>query len=162
MAATLTGSQTVGPFYHYGLIHDDLKRIAARGAANEEVAIVGRVTDGDGALVPDAMLEFWHPSSGFARVTTGEDGAYALSLPKPQSDGPGAAPYFAVAVFGRGLLMQLHTRCYLPGDPALERDPVLAAVEPARRATLVCAAEGAAVRFDIVLQGEGETVFFAV
>ena len=162
MAGTLTGSQTVGPFYHYGLIHDDLKRIAAPGAANEEVSVVGRVRDGNGEPVPDAMLEFWHPSSGFSRVTTGKDGTYALSLPKPAPDAAGVAPYFSVAVFGRGLLMQLHTRCYLPGDPALERDPVVASVEPARRTTLIGKADGAALRFDLVLQGEGETVFFAV
>jgi protocatechuate 3,4-dioxygenase alpha subunit len=162
MAETLTGSQTVGPFYHYGLIHDDLKRIATPGAANEAVSVVGSVRDGNGELVPDAMLEFWHPSSGFSRVTTGKDGAFALSLPKPAPDAAGAAAYFSVAVFGRGLLMQLHTRCYLPGDPALERDPVLASVEPARRATLIGTPEGSAVRFDVVLQGEGETVFFAV
>ena len=162
MAETLTGSQTVGPFYHYGLIHDDLKRIAARGAANEEVSVVGRVVDGAGAAVPDAMLEFWHPSSGFSRVTTGKDGAYALSLPKPKADAADCAAYFAVSVFGRGLLIQLHTRCYLPGDPALERDVVLASVEVARRGTLVGKAEGSGLRFDLVLQGEGETVFFAV
>ena len=162
MAETLTGSQTVGPFYHYGLIDDDLKRIAVRGAANEEVTVVGRVTDGNADLVPDAMLEFWHPTSGFARVTTGKDGGYSLSLPRPKPDAAEAAPYFTVAVFGRGLLMQLHTRCYLPGGPALERDPVLASVAPGRRGTLVGKAEGAAVRFDLVLQGEGETVFFAV
>src|SRR5690606_1305374 len=119
MAETLTGSQTVGPFYHYGLIHEDLARVAVRGAANEEIALAGAVVDGDGAPVPDAMLEFWHPSSGFARVTTDKDGAYALSLPRPKPDAAGEAAYFAVAVFGRGLLMQLHTRCYLPDDPAL-------------------------------------------
>lgn len=162
MAETLTGSQTVGPFYHFGLIDDDLKRIVVRGAANEEVAVVGRVTDGNDEPVPDAMLEFWHPSSGFSRVTTDKDGAYALSLPKPKADSADCAIYFAVSVFGRGLLIQLHTRCYLPGEPALERDPVLASIEPARRATLVGKAEGATVRFDLVLQGEGETVFFAV
>jgi protocatechuate 3,4-dioxygenase alpha subunit len=162
MAETLTGSQTVGPFYHYGLIHEDMARIAVRGAANEETAVVGRVLDGAGESVPDAMLEFWHPSSGFARVTTGKDGAYALSLPKPKPDAADAAPYFAVAVFGRGLPTQLHTRCYLPGGPTLEHDPVLASVKPARRATLVGKAEGPAVRFDLVLQGEGETVFFSL
>lgn len=162
MAETLTGSQTVGPFYHYGLMHEDLRRIPVRGAANEEVAVVGRVVDGAGEAVPDAMLEFWHPSSGFARVTTGKDGAYAASLPRPQADGPAAAPHFSVAVFGRGLLMQLQTRCYLPGDDAIAADAVLARVEPERRRTLIGRAEGGALRFDIVLQGEGETVFFAV
>lgn len=162
MAETLTGSQTVGPFYHYGLMHEDLRRIPVRGAANDEVAIVGRVVDGAGEAVPDAMLEFWHPSSGFARVTTGKDGSYAASLPRPQADGPDFAPHFAVAVFGRGLLMQLQTRCYLPGEAALERDAVLAQVEAARRGTLVGRIEGDATRFDIVLQGEDETVFFAV
>lgn len=162
MMQTLTGSQTVGPFYHYGLMHEDLRRVPVRGAANEEVAIVGRVVDGAGEAVPDAMLEFWHPGSGFARVTTGKDGAYSASLPRPPADGPGSAPHFAVAVFGRGLLMQLYTRCYLPGGDALEKDAVLAQVEPDRRSTLVGRPEGAATRFDIVLQGPGETVFFAV
>lgn len=162
MAETLTGSQTVGPFYHYGLIHDDLRRIPVRGAANAEISVRGRVVDGAGAAVPDAMLEFWHPSSGFARVTTNAEGAYSLSLPQPKADAPGEAAYFAVAVFGRGLLTQLHTRCYLPGDPALSADPTLAAVPLERRATLVARGEGGPLRFDIVLQGEGETVFFAV
>lgn len=162
MAETLTGSQTVGPFFHYGLIHDDLRRVAARGAANADVAVRGRVADGAGAPTPDVMLEFWHPSSGFARVATDADGAYELSLPRPRPDAPGEAAYFAVAVFGRGLLRQLHTRCYLPDDPALEADPALAAVEAARRGTLIARSEGGALRFDVVLQGEGETVFFAV
>jgi protocatechuate 3,4-dioxygenase, alpha subunit len=162
MAETLTGSQTVGPFYHYGLIHEDLRRIAVRGAANEEVSIVGRVLDGAGEAAPDFLLEFWHPSSGFARVAPGKDGGYAASLPRPQADGPASAPHFAVAVFGRGLLVQLHTRCYLPGEPALAGDAVLAQVEAERRSTLIGRAEGAAIRFDILLQGEGETVFFAL
>jgi protocatechuate 3,4-dioxygenase alpha subunit len=108
------------------------------------------------------MLEFWHPTSGFARVTTGKDGAYSMSLPKPKPDAAGSAPYFAIAMFGRGLLIQLQTRCYLPGDPALERDPVLASVEQDRRGTLIGKAEGATVRFDLVLQGDRETVFFAL
>ena len=95
-------------------------------------------------------------------MTTGKDGSYSASLPRPPADGPASAPHFAVAVFGRGLLMQLQTRCYLPGDDALAKDAVLAQVEPDRRRTLIGRAEGAALRFDIVLQGQDETVFFAV
>ncbi|HWP34616.1 MAG TPA: protocatechuate 3,4-dioxygenase subunit alpha [Thermodesulfobacteriota bacterium] len=155
-----TGSQTVGPFFHHGLIRDDLRRVPAPGTQEADVVVSGRVVDGQGEGVPDAMLEFWHPSSGFARAATDGEGRYRISLPRPRPEGPDRAPYFAVALFARGLLRQLHTRCYLPGDPALDRDPVLASVPPGRRGTLVGVPRGGEVGFDVVLQGPGETVFF--
>ncbi len=156
-----TASQTVGPFFHHGLIHDDLQCLPVHGAANAEVAVRGRVIDGCGEPVTDAMLEFWHPSSGFARVATDDAGAYALALPRPKAGPSGALPHFAVAVFARGLLRHLYTRCYLAGEAKAPSDPVLASVPTDRRATLLAAGEGDAVRFDVVLQGPGETVFFA-
>jgi len=162
MKRIVTGSQTVGPFYHYGLIHDDMRRRPVHGAANEEVRIAGRVVDGAGQPTPDVMLEFWHPSSGFARITCDPDGRFALSLPRPKADEGGGAPYFSVLVFGRGMLRHQHTRCYLPGGPGLDGDPVLAKVPADRRATLIARAGGDALGFDIVLQGDGETVFFAI
>lgn len=155
-----TASQTVGPFFHGGLIRDDIQCLPVHGAANAEVVVRGRVIDGAGEPVTDAMLEFWHPSSGFARVATDDSGAYAVALPRPKAGPSGALPHFAVAVFARGLLRQLYTRCYLAGAADVLADGALAGVPADRRGTLLARGDGDEVHFDIVLQGPGETVFF--
>lgn len=162
MSLKPTSSQTVGPFYHFGLLHDDLKRRAVHGASNEECRISGRVVDGEGAPTADVFLEFWHPSSGFARISCDANGEFSVSLPRPAPDRKGGAAYFSVAIFGRGMLRHLYTRCYLAGDPALEHDAVLTGVPAARRDTIIARADGGRFRFDVVLQGGRETVFFDV
>lgn len=179
-------SQTVGPFFHIGLAWKFDAEIAPAGVAGERVEIEGRVLDGDGRPVPDAMLELWqadaegrypHPEDprggdvdprfrGFGRVATDANGAFRIATVKPgRVPGPGGrlqAPHLVCVVFMRGLLRHLVTRVYFPGDAANREDPVLALVEPGRRATLV-ARPGAApgrLAWDVVLQGAGETVFF--
>ena len=167
-----TASQTIGPFWH--VLDDpawsDLTRFGAEG---ERIALFGAITDGDGAPVGDACVEARQASpapgpawDGFGRVATGAGGGYRLTTLRPGA-AQGEAPHVAITVFARGLLRGLNTRAYFEGDPLNERDPLLASLDPARRATLVARNVGerdgvSAWRFDIRLQGEGETVFLDI
>jgi protocatechuate 3,4-dioxygenase alpha subunit len=154
-----TPSQTIGPFFGFALPfeHD---ADAADGESGDAIRVEGQVLDGAGEPVPDALVE---ASEGdqFARCRTDGEGAFHLTLHKPaMSDG---APCFEITVFARGLLRHLHTRLYLPGEEDLNRaDRVLQLVDESRRQTLIARRDGDIVRFDIRLQGEGETVFFAL
>jgi len=154
-----TPSQTVGPFFGFALPFED-DSDAADGDPREAMRVEGQVLDGAGEPVPDALVE---ASEGeqFARCRTDGEGAFHLTVRKPVvSDG---APCFEITVFARGLLRHLHTRLYLPGEEAAHRaDRVLQLVDESRRHTLVGRAVGGTVHFDIRLQGEGETVFFAL
>lgn len=168
--------QTVGPFLEIGF--GPLATSPDACGDVPELLVTGRVLDGAGDGVPDAVLESWHagtaPRAGrverelpefFARSLTDARGAYELRTTRPVPR-PGQAPHLELVVFARGLLRALRTRVYLPDDPeANDRDPVLCAVEDAdRRATLVAAAEGDRYVFDVRLQESGgrpETVFFA-
>jgi protocatechuate 3,4-dioxygenase, alpha subunit len=165
MSMQATTSQTVGPFFDLGfnwLIPDNL---AAPGISGERVTIEGRVLDGDGHPVPDAILEIWqanahgkyaHPEdtqekalekgfTGYGRIPTDDQGKFRFTTIKPgQVPGPSSgsekklqAPHIAVSVFARGLLRRLVTRIYFPGEPANATDFALNLVEPARRATLI-------------------------
>jgi protocatechuate 3,4-dioxygenase alpha subunit len=136
------------------------------------------VLDGRGAGVPDALVEIWqagpdgripqepgslhrdgHTFTGFGRASTDDTGRFSFTTVRPGAVGD-AMPFIGVTVFARGLLNRLFTRAYLPApDGALATDPLLATVEPARRATLVAVADGGTLHFDIRLQGEDETVF---
>jgi protocatechuate 3,4-dioxygenase alpha subunit len=159
----LTPSQTVGPFFWLGLCTRPCNEVAC-GA----VRIAGRVFDGAGDPVPDAMVEVWQADEsgryrgdfGWGRCGTDELGRFSFTTVKPGRV-DGQAPHLAVLVFARGLLKPVLTRMYFP-DEENGGDPVLAAVEPNRRATLVAVPEGEELRFDVHLQGERETVFFAV
>jgi protocatechuate 3,4-dioxygenase, alpha subunit len=178
-----TPSQTVGPFFGYALPVPQGGEVAPAGDPGA-VTLHGRVLDGAGAPVPDALVETWQTApdggvpaaggsmrrdpvtggflgrngtdfTGFGRVATDADGHYAVrTLP------PGGRPYLAVCVMARGLLHHLYTRAYLEADPA---DPLLGGLAPARAATLVAVPDGPGrYRFDIRLQGDGtheETVF---
>ena len=187
-----TGSQTTGPFFHDCLLRTGAMRDTAAppGAEGVRIRVEGRVTDGDGAGVPDVVLETWqanalgrfaHPADerrlplerdfiGFARVGTDADGYFALETVKPgrvpmRLDDPRLqAPHLCVAIFGRGLNNHLLTRVYFADEASNDEDPVLALVPAERRGTLVAAPAGgesaATYRFDVVLQGERETVFF--
>lgn len=193
-----TPSQTVGPFFHYGLPwrgcadligdtdigarpelfppeHYLLATPRARGkVAGTVMELHGRVLDGDGRPVPDAMIEIWQADAagqyvtndpdgfiGFGRSSTAEDGAFRFRTIKPGAAG-GQAPHIAIGVFGRGLLKRLVTRAYFAGAPENAADPILALVPEARRATLMATGADPLWHLDIVLQGEGETVFFDV
>jgi protocatechuate 3,4-dioxygenase beta subunit len=180
-----TPSQTVGPFFSIGLGWLSGCDIAPPGVAGERVHVSGRVVDGEGAPVPDALLELWqanargryrHPEDardepvepafdGFGRVATDEDGRFTFATvrpgPVPSPAGALQAPHIAVSVFARGLMKRLVTRLYFPDQPENAGDFVLGRVPAARRRTLV--AEGrpdGSLLWDVVLQGPEETVFF--
>lgn len=161
----LTPSQTVGPFFSFALPFEGGER-AVNGDAPGAVRIEGQLLDGGGEPVPDGLLELW-AGEQFARSRTDPEGAFHFVLHKPAPPSRPAditeAPYFNVTVFARGLLKHLLTRLYFPDEEAANAtDPVLQFVEPARRHTLVARRDGGVLRFDVHLQGEEETVFFAV
>jgi protocatechuate 3,4-dioxygenase, alpha subunit len=186
----LTGSQTVGPFFAPALLREDARRnvLTQPETVGERIRIAGRVLDGDGVPVPDAMVEIWqanahgryhHPADqgpaaldpsffGFGRSGTAEDGSYWFETVKPGPvpfDGERLqAPHICVTVFSRGLLNHLVTRLYFEDEPTNAGDPVLQRVPEDRRATLLARRESSdtavVYRFDIVLQGAGETAFF--
>ncbi len=153
-----TPSQTVGPFFGFALPFPDGERAdPGEGALRVE----GQLLDGAGEPVSDGLIEVLAPDQ-FARCRTDPEGAFHVWVRKPAAEGD-QAPHLDVIVFARGLLKHLVTRLYFPDEPeANAADPVLQAVEPTRRHTLVARAEPGALRFDIHLQGPEETVFFAV
>jgi protocatechuate 3,4-dioxygenase beta subunit len=170
-----TTSQTVGPFFSIGM--DGLKRdplAPPPGAPDERVAVSGRILDGDGAPVPDSLLELWQADAqgrhregfdGYGRVATDSDGRFRFTTIKPGPvPGPGGrpqAPHVAVSLFARGLMKRLVTRLYFPDDARNGSDPVLGLVAPDRRSTLVAEARrDGSLEWNVVLQGPGETVFF--
>ncbi len=190
----LTPSQTVGPFFAYGLVSDGAyawpdafsHNIVTPDASGERIRIVGNVFDGDGAAIPDAMLEIWQADSqgrfndpqdsraaanasfkGFGRTGTTHEGAFVFETIKPGSvpgpDGTLQAPHILMAVFARGMLLHLFTRIYFEGEALNADDAVLAQVPADRVATLIARRDAdGAYRFDIHLQGDKETVFFEV
>jgi protocatechuate 3,4-dioxygenase alpha subunit len=152
-----TPSQTVGPFFTIGLAPRGQNEVVADG----DVRLIGRVTDVNGEPVDDALLELYQPE-GWARCGTDADGRFEFRTVKPAS-GDGSAPHIDVLVFARGLLRHVGTRIYFPDETeANASDPVLSTLEPDARATLVAVQEDGALRFDLRLRGERETVFFAV
>ena len=173
-----TPSQTVGPFFGFALLGPVGNELVARDAPGA-VRIAGLVVDGDGNPVPDAMVEIWQADAegryadasengfaGFGRCGTDEGGFSFVTVKPgrvPGANGELQAPHVVFAVFARGLLRHLVTRMYFPDEAdANASDPLLAALEDDERATLVANREGEALRFDIRLQGEGQTVFLAV
>jgi protocatechuate 3,4-dioxygenase alpha subunit len=176
----LTPSQTVGPFLHIALAWPDGPDVVAPGTPGL-IEIRGRVIDGAGEPVADALVETWqadpagrldHPDDprgpgdhvpnfrGFGRCPTDEAGEYVIRTvkpgPLPAPDGGVEAPHLDVSVFARGLLDRVVTRCYFADEQeANAADPILSALpEPSRRGTLIAAVAGAGYRFDIRLQGD--------
>jgi protocatechuate 3,4-dioxygenase, alpha subunit len=147
-----TPSQTVGPFFSIGLARERQNEVVLGGA----VRIAGRVLDGAGEPVPDAVVELWQRGDAgtrWGRCGTDAEGCFEFVTERPLD---GVAE---VLVFARGLLRHLVTRCYFPGAS----DDVLEVLEPDVRETLVAQEEAdGALRFDINLQGNRETVFFAL
>ena len=194
--AGITPSQTVGPYFQYGLMpigeyawNDAFSNnLVTPDTSGERIRIEGRVFDGDGVAIHDCLLEIWQadaqgrfsdpqdkralPNSsfkGFGRVGTDKNGAYVFDTIKPGSvpdpDGKPQAPHILLAVFARGMLVQLYTRIYFDGESANAADPVLAVVPTDRRATLIATRKTgseATYVLDIHLQGDKETVFFEV
>ena len=189
--AGLTSSQTIGPFFHHALLRDGQSTLAQPESRGERIVIEGLVTDGAGTPVTDAMIELWqanaagrydHPTDtqdkpldpafhGFGRAAVDKTGHYRFETIRPGAV-PGRgnalqAPHIAVTVFARGLLLHLNTRLYFAGEPLNDADPVLALVpdETRRRTLIATPVAGAPIptyRFDIRLQGDGETVFFEI
>jgi protocatechuate 3,4-dioxygenase alpha subunit len=158
LTPSLTPSQTVGPYLALALPGDEWP-YAERGG----VRIAGQVLDGEGAPVPDALVETWQlRPRAFARCASDDDGTWFVEVPTPEAVN-GQAPHLAVNVFARGLLHRVVTRIYLPDHAeANAADPVLARVPAERRDTLIAGRSDDGYRFDIWLQGPGETVFFDV
>jgi len=184
-----TPSQTVGPFFHIGSDDGFIGRELVPPEHPDAVLLFGTVTDGEGLPVNDSMIEIWqanpagryaHPEDtreelpltegfdGFGRAVTDAEGRFELVTlrpgPVPGPNGQLQAPHIDVSVFARGLLKRLVTRVYFPDEPeANEADPVLSSVEdPDARAALVAVEDDGGLRFDINLQGDRETTFFAV
>ena len=179
-----TPSQTVGPYFAYGLTAQQYHypngqvadgAMAAEGDKNR-IRILGRVIDGAGAPIPDALIEFWQADGegryggpdfrGFGRQGTGTDadGRFIFDTIKPGA-ASGAAPFITIVVFMRGLLSHVYTRLYFSDEAAANAaDPVLSSVPPGRRKTLIAireaTANGVQYRFDVHMQGAEETVFF--
>lgn len=162
-----TPGQTVGPFYGYALPFDGGADLVPKGH-RDAIRLHGVVLDGAGAPVPDALLEIWQAGpagvvprvggsfhrdgytfTGWGRAGTDDLGRYSFTTVTP------GAPFIAMTVFARGLVNRLFTRVYLPGAT----DPFLLSLPPDRRATLVAARDDDGLRFDVVLQGDRETVF---
>lgn len=158
-----TPSQTVGPYFAIGLLDRRANELAPDG-----IVITGRVLDGAGDPVSDAMVEIWQadeegryrPDFGWGRSGCDAEGRFSFVTRKP---GPvqGQSPHLSVLVFARGLLKPVRTRMYFPDEEdANATDPVLSAVEDP--STLVARSTDDGLEFDIHLQGDDQTVFFAV
>jgi protocatechuate 3,4-dioxygenase, alpha subunit len=163
--AGLTPFQTVGPYLHLGL-RVGLDTMTASGEASS-IVLQGRLLDGAGDGIPDGVLEFWAAGfQGIGRAWTGPEGGYRLETRKPPArtdeNGRHHAPHFAVRVLARGILTQYLTRVYFADDAGHDRDVVLAQVSAERRPTMIASggASASEYRFDVVVQGERETVFF--
>lgn len=186
-----SASQTVGPFFNFGLTTNHaLGIMAPDGAEGEHITLILRVIDGDGLPSPgDSMVELWqadsqgryrHPADprsaaadkhfcGFGRLETDANGVCVFETVKPgrvpNGDGSAQAPHINVTLFARGLGKPLRTRVYFAGEAANIDDPVLALIPADRRDTLLAkpvAAQAGAWAIEIHLQGEAETVFFDV
>jgi protocatechuate 3,4-dioxygenase, alpha subunit len=185
-----TPSQTVGPFLHIGLapapfgVREVFSPVVAdAGMPGTHIRIEGRVLDGNGDVMPDALVEIWHADQdgryahpadgrplksnsfrGFGRCPTAKDGSFHFATikpgPVPGPNGTTQAPHINVSVLARGVLKRMFTRIYFEGDPANAKDPILALVPAGRRHTLMAKPQGNVLRFDIRVQGGDETVFF--
>lgn len=190
-----TPSQTVGPYFAYGLTATQYGYnfnqpfdavLALDGASGERIRLEGRVIDGDGNAINDALVEISQPDGegrypqtpdaaralgfrAFGRVGTGTDAQnrFVFHTVKPGAETPGEAPHINVIVLMRGMLLHAFTRVYFADEAdANAKDEVLQSVPAERRDTLVAERieRGGQVtyRLDIRMQGANETVFFDV
>ncbi|MGI9825376.1 protocatechuate 3,4-dioxygenase subunit alpha [Agromyces sp. Marseille-Q5079] len=174
-----TPSQTVGPFFGYALPYAGGPDVRAPWQP-DAIRVHGTVFDGAGEPVPDAIVEIWgadaagrassergsldrdqHGFAGFGRAAVDRAGRFSFTTVKPGAMRAGSAPYLLVTVFGRGITHHLFTRAYFGDEPeANAADPLLSRIAADRRGTLVAEPDApASYRFDVRLQGEGETVF---
>jgi len=204
MSEIITPSQTVGPFFAYGLAPKGRAKWDPNGtyswketvtdnlvtpdATGEKIHIEGRITDGDGKPINDAMIEIWQADAqgryasprdsrrpnakfkGFGRSATDKDGMFGFATIKPGAvpgpNGKAQAPHIVFCIFSRGMLRQIYTRLYFSDEAPNGADPILNLVPAERRQTLVAMKETRGgqplYRFDIRVQGERETVFFDI
>jgi protocatechuate 3,4-dioxygenase, alpha subunit len=185
MTIGATPSQTVGPYFKIGLDRLCNPELAKPHTPGERITISGRILDANGIPVPDAVLEIWQADSdghylspveqerqdcsfkGCGRIPTNDEGQYGFSTIKPgrvvDPNLGQQAPHINVTLFMRGLLRHLVTRIYFSDEPANAKDPILALVPEDRRITLMAnpSSPGSSnLHWNVVLQGEGETVFF--
>jgi protocatechuate 3,4-dioxygenase alpha subunit len=183
-----TPSQTVGPFFHFALPFKGGEVLVTEKTHGERIKIEGRVLDGDGVPLDDALIEIWQANAagrydhaeddtqdkpldanfhGFGRCATDKEGRYYFHTIRPGPvAGPGntlQAPHINVTIFARGMLRQLITRIYFEGEKLNADDPILSRIQsPERRSTLIAKRRNGkdpGYVFDIILQGRGETVF---
>ena len=187
MTLRATTWQTVGPFFKIGLAWLYREDLAGADVHGERIEITGRVLDADGNTVPDAVLELWqanshgkyaHPEDaqekpveagfqGYGRIPTDEDGKFRFTTTKPGAvpgpDGKLQAPHIAVSLFMRGLMRRVVTRIYFPDEAGNAGDFALNLVEAGRRGTLIARKTpgmDGLLKWDVIMQGPGETVFF--
>ena len=181
-----TPGQTVGPFFALGLDRPEWSDLARGNPQGERIVIEGQVLDGDGAPVPDALLELWQANAagrynhaedqqtdkpldpnflGYGRVATDAQGRFRIKTVKP-GPVPGRgnalqAPHINIALFARGLLIHLYTRIYFADEAANAADPLLSSIDDEAVRSTLCArrTQAGLYHFDIVMQGENETVF---
>jgi protocatechuate 3,4-dioxygenase alpha subunit len=174
---TATPGQTIGPFFGYALPYAGGGELVPRGQPGA-IRLHGRVTDGRGQPVPDALLELWQADAagavvqregslhrdgwtftGWGRAATDDTGHYTFTTITPGAE-PGHAAFFVITVFARGVTNRLFTRAYLPADESvLAGDPLLSTLSAEERGTLVAVPDDEGFAFDVRLQGEAETVF---
>jgi protocatechuate 3,4-dioxygenase alpha subunit len=155
-----TPSQTVGPFYAIGCGRRSDANLVAPDT-NGALRLTGTLYDGAGDPIGDGMVELWDGvGHSWGRSGTQPAGEFRFTVAKPAAATPNA-PHIEVVVFARGLLKHQLTRIYFPDEPANETDPLLTALSEVERATLVAAREDGGLRFDIRMQGDRQTVFFA-
>ena len=189
MKRIVTPSQTVGPFFSFGLIREGENTLVTDQTKGQRIILHGFVYDGSGTPINDAMIEIWQADSegryrsaddnlndgftGFGRVETDSTGRFAISTirpgPVPGPDGTMQAPHLLAVVYMRGLLSHVFTRIYFDDhEEANAKDPILALVPEERRKTLIAHTRhnnpGAdtVYNFDVIMQGDDETVFFDV
>jgi protocatechuate 3,4-dioxygenase alpha subunit len=168
-----TPSQTVGPYFAYGLTPEqylyDFKNLANNQLVSSidnpnSIQISGKIFDGEGVVIPDAMIEIWDAGHQlFGRFGTGTDAQnrFVFSVLKPESNN-GQAPYLSVILFMRGQLIHLYTRIYFSDEVLNVQDEVLNSIASERRNTLIAQKTKAGYEFNMYMQGEKETVFFEI
>ncbi len=183
-ALVASGSQTVGPFFHFGLATEpQLGLMAGPETEGERIRVRIRVFDGAAVPLNDALVELWQADAsghyvdrpdgddpapgasfrGWGRLPTNDAGECEFETVRPgpvAAEGVVQAAHINVCLFARGMLRHVFTRFYFEGDPMLRQDPVLELVPEVRRTTLIAKAQPDAWTFDIRLQGPLETVFF--
>jgi protocatechuate 3,4-dioxygenase alpha subunit len=182
-----TPSQTIGPFFHIGMLESGDNVMVNDETRGQRILLRGKVFDGNGDGISDSLLEIWqadtrgifpHPADplfsdhdpnfgGYGRAATDDNGEYFFKTIMPgaveREGSPKMAPHLNLRIFARGVLIHTYTRVYFPDDPANKDDPVLSQTGDRRETLIAIPVPGEDLptyRFDVIFQGEKETVFF--